>query len=145
MSPLPRLGLVRLAGVEDDVPDPARQSLHLSSYLLAGPVLGDPVDPEPPVVHRLGHHQVPRWPHLEVVQSLHRVLRILSEPVQSVDPSLPLSHLSVGELDVGVTSVEAVVVHHQPHLVDLTSPGEHGQQLLLEAVSGDPCDINLAA
>ena len=45
------LALVRLGGVEDDVPHPARQPLHLRPDLGAAPVLGDAVYPEPPVVH----------------------------------------------------------------------------------------------
>ena len=65
-------------GVEDDVPDPRRQSLHLPPDLLSTPVLRDAVHPESPVVHRLGDHQVAARPDLEVVQPLDRVLGILS-------------------------------------------------------------------
>ena len=69
--------LVRLAGVEDDVPDAPGEPLHLGADLEAAPVLGDAVDPQPPVVHRLGDHEVAPGPDLVVIQPLHRVLRIL--------------------------------------------------------------------
>ena len=45
-----------------------------------------------------------------------------------------MTHLDVGELDVRVSPVEAVLLHHQPVLVDGAHAGEHGQQLALETV-----------
>ena len=47
-----------------------------------------------------------------------------------------MTDLDVGELDVSVPPVEAVLLHHQPVLVDGAHAGEHGQQLALETVPG---------
>ena len=92
---------------------------------------------------------MPGWSDLKVVQSLHRILRVLQVSVNYLILKPPrlssVSHLRVGELHIGVPSVEAVVVHHQPHLVYLARPGEDRQQLLLEAVPGYPGHVDLAA
>ena len=45
-----------------------------------------------------------------------------------------MTDLDICELDVSVPPVEAVLLHHQPVLVDGAHAGEHGQQLALETV-----------
>ena len=72
-----RLGLVRLAGVQDDVPDSASEPLHLSPDLLSRTILRDAIDPEPPVVHRFGDHQVAARTDLEVVETFYGFFGVL--------------------------------------------------------------------
>ena len=47
-----------------------------------------------------------------------------------------MTHLDICELDIRVSPVEAVLLHHQPVLVDGAHAGEHRQQLALETVPG---------
>ena len=56
-----------------------------------------------------------------------------------------INHLDTCELDVGVSPVEAILLHHQSVLVYWPHFAEHWQQLGLEAVPGDPRDIDLTA
>ena len=65
------------------------------------------------------------------------------EIVELPDGKLSLLRLPVA--DVAVGSVGSAELYHQPQLEDFPAGGEHGDQLVLEAVPRDPVALDLGA
>ena len=89
----------------------------------------DSFNAELPVVDALGDGQGVAGSDVEVVELPNGQLGLLRIPVA----------------DVAVGSVGSAELYHQPQLEDFPAGGEHGDQLVLEAVPRDPVAVDLGA
>ena len=60
-------------------------------------------------------------------------------------PDCHLGILRVPVANVAVRPVGSTELNHQPQLEDPPAGGEHGDELVLEAVPGDPVAVDLSA